>query len=689
MIQLKRLSFFFVLLLSANLAFGQKATYDLMPMPKEMTQKEGKFIVDSTFRVAVTGNPDKRLYPNASRLVRRLSERTGIFLDKQGYVTKKDNNTSASLLITVKKPGKLGVHEDESYQLVIDSKQVKINASTDLGAIHGIETLLQLLSVDSQGYYFPAMEINDAPRFDWRGLMLDAGRHFMPVEVVERNLDGMAATKLNVLHWHLSENQGFRVESKIYPKLQELGSDGQYYTQEQIKDIVDYADERGIRVVPEFDVPGHATAMIVAYPQLASTDKKDYSLDRYWGIMDPTLNPTKDETYQFLDSLFGEMTALFPDQYFHIGGDENNGKEWDQNPEIQAYMKAHQIKNNEELQTAFNKRLMPMLKKYGKKMMGWDEILQPGAPKDIIIQSWRGKESLYQAAKDGYQGILSNGYYIDLMEPTDKHYLNDPIPADADLTDAQKKLILGGEATMWSEHVTPETVDSRIWPRTAAIAERFWSPREVNDVQDMYKRLDKISLYLESVGLMHLRNKGMLMRRLTNSYDTDALEVLVDVIEPLQGYHRNKNGTMYTAFSPYTKIADVATADQRVAREFRNSVDQYLQKPKEKEAKNIRAKLTLWENNHHKLLPVIRKSPVLEEIEELSYHLSALGTTGLEAMDIIEYHTTVPEGWADSARKKVEDAKQEGGRTEIRVVSAVEKLVDMASGSDKTNSPGK
>ncbi len=481
----------FCLLLMNFTAFSQQTKPALMPMPENINWQEGRFTVDTTFRVAITGKPNDRIYPNATRFLRRMTERTGLFIFEQGFVTPKDQNKQAPVLITVKRPGKLQLQEDESYQLTVGPKQVKISAETDLGAMRALETLAQMLSSDQQGYYFPAATITDAPRFAWRGLMLDAGRHFMPVDVVKRNLDGMAATKLNVLHWHLVDDQGFRVESKVYPKLQQLGSDGQYYTQVQIKDIVAYADDRGIRVVPEFDVPGHATAMIAAYPKLASDKNRKYGIERYFGIFDPTLDPTQDYTYQFLDSLFGEMATLFPDPYFHIGGDENNGKQWDQSADIQAYMKKNNIKNNRELQAAFNTRLLPILKKHGKIMMGWDEILQPGISKDIVIQSWRGKESLYQAAKDGYQGILSNGYYIDLVEPTDQLYLNDPIPAGADLTDAQKKKILGGEATMWSEHVTPETVDSRIWPRTAAIAERFWSLGSVNNVADMYDRMEQ------------------------------------------------------------------------------------------------------------------------------------------------------------------------------------------------------
>lgn len=686
MMPMKRLCVFCFLLLITATAFSQQTKPALMPMPEKINWQDGKFRVDTTFRVAVSGNAHERIYPNATRFLRRITKRTGIFIYDQGFVTPENNNPNAPILITVNRPGEVKLHEDESYQLNISEQQVKIIAETDLGAIHALETLAQMLSADTAGYYFPAATITDVPRFAWRGLMLDVARHFMPVNVVKRNLDGMSATKLNVLHWHLSDDQGFRVASKVYPKLHELGSDGQYYTQEQIKEIVDYADERGIRVVPEFDVPGHASAMITAYPRLASDKGGDYKIERYFGIFDPTLNPTQEYTYQFLDSLFGEMAALFPDEYFHIGGDENSGKQWDESEEIQAYMKKNNIKDNHELQTAFNKRLLTILQKHGKKMMGWDEILQPGIPKDIVIQSWRGKESLYQAAKEGYQGVLSNGYYIDLVEPASKHYLNDPIPADVNLTEDQREKILGGEATMWSEHVTPETVDSRIWPRTAAIAERFWSPGSVNDVKDMYDRLEKISLYLEGVGLTHLKNKDMLMRRLINGYNTEALEVLVNVVEPMKGYTRNKDATLYNTFSPYTKIADIATPDQRVAREFRNAVDTFLQKPNDELAERIRAKLALWEENHHKLMPIIQRTPALDEIEKLSYNLSQLGSTGLEAMDMIQYKATVPEGWAKQASAVVEAAKEQGGRTEIMVISAVEKLVNEVSDKVQANS---
>src|ERR1700677_250162 len=215
----------------------------------------------------------------------------------------------------------------------------------------------------------------------------------MPVDVIERTLDGMAAVKLNVFHWHLSEDQGFRMESRAFPKLTELGSDGLFYTQEQAREIIAYARERGIRVVPEFDMPGHSTAWFVGYPELAS-GPGPYQIERKWGVMDPAMDPTNEKTYKFLDEFIGEMTKVFPDHFFHIGGDEVNGKQWDANPKVQEFMRAHKLKSDQELQQYFTLQVQKIVSKRRKLMVGWDEILSPGMPEDIVIQSWRGQDSL-------------------------------------------------------------------------------------------------------------------------------------------------------------------------------------------------------------------------------------------------------------------------------------------------------
>jgi hexosaminidase len=663
---------------SALLAQEKVMQPELMPMPAKIEFQTGKFSLTDSFRIAITGNADERLYSGATRALRRLAGRTGLFF-QQDFLRPNVTVASPSLTIHCERPGQIKFGEDESYTLTIVPAQIFLAAKTDLGALRGLETFLQLLAVDEEGYYFPNVKIEDAPRFPWRGLMIDASRHFMPVEVVKRNLDAMAAVKLNVLHWHLSDDQGFRVESKAWPKLDELGSDGLYYTQVQIREVIAYAAERGIRVVPEFDVPGHATSWIAAYPELASAPGP-YAIERKWGIFLPALNPANKFTYKFLDKLFGEMAALFPDAYFHIGGDEVEGEQWNANTAIQAFMKKQNISDNHALQAYFNNRVLKILTKHGKIMIGWDEILHETMPKNIVIQSWRGREAMVKAAQEGYQSILSNGYYIDLIQPTDFHYLNDPLPADTPLSPDQQKKILGGETTMWAEYVSPETVDSRIWPRTAAIAERFWSPQNVNDVDDMYRRLEVISFQLEEHGLTHEKNYAMMLRRLTRNQDITPLKNFVDVIEPVKIYNRSRQRS-YTSYSPLTRVVDASRPDAAVARKFRRSVDDYLETRNQDHTstEQIKSALELWRDNHQTLLPIIKASPILIEIESLSKDLSEIAGIGLEALTFLEQNQTAAAAWKDEKLQVLSRAKEPRGQTELMVVSAIEKLVVAAS----------
>src|SRR6266496_968730 len=473
------------------------ASPSLMPWPASIQASSGgALLISPSFTVIAKNSPDPRLPSVAEIFLSDLRRHTGTL---QLNFNVASGSESGQLEIqsgaASKKPQQLG--EDESYSLTVTSSKAELKAPTTLGVMRGLQTFLQLVQVSPQGFAVPVITIEDKPRFAWRGLMIDSSRHFMPVEVIKRNLDAMAAVKLNVFHWHLSDNQGFRVESKRFPKLQELGSDGLYYTQDQIRDIVAYAHDRGIRVVPEFDMPGHCTAWFVGYPELAS-GPGPYSIGRQFGVFDPAMDPTRESTYKFLDKFIAEMTKLFPDQFFHIGGDEVNGKQWDSNPKIQAFMHAHGLKNNADLQAYFNKRLQKIVARNGKVMEGWDEILRPELPKEIVIQSWRGQKSLADAAQQGYRGILSSGYYLDLINPTSAHYAVDPFTGPTgSLSDADKQKILGGEACMWSEYVSAENVDSRIWPRMAAIAERLWSPKEIMDVDSMYARMEAVSRMLE------------------------------------------------------------------------------------------------------------------------------------------------------------------------------------------------
>ena len=650
-----------------------KRPQNLLPVPASVRFNQGRLPLTKTFTAMFEGQVDERLRAYLNRVWRRLEGRTGIELSRDLAL----DSTSASLLIECQSTGNAlpAVGDDESYRLEINDKQARLTAPTTVGAMRGLETFLQLLAGDQSGYYLPAVSIRDEPRFPWRGLLIDVGRHYEPMEVLKRNLDAMAAVKLNVLHWHLTEDQGFRVESKIFPKLHEMGSDGLFYTHEQVREIIAYARDRGIRVVPEFDMPGHATAWLVGHPELGSAPGP-YQIERGAGIFDPALDPTREEVYTFLDRFLGEMAALFPDPYLHIGGDENEGKQWDKNPQIQAFMKERGLKDHHALQTFFNQRLLKILQKHGKTMMGWDEIFQPDLPRDVVIQSWRGQKALVDAARLGYQSILSNGYYIDLMYPASTHYAVDPLPADSGLTAAEQKRILGGEATMWSEWVSPETIDSRIWPRTAAIAERLWSPREVKDTADMYRRLSVIELQLEELGLTHRKNQAMMLRRLAGGENIDALQTLVSTVEPVKEYQRYQVRPQ-TMLSPLTGLVDAARADSEAARKFAAAVDQMLANaPAFKNgAPEIQNTLNEWQTAGTALAPLTTERPALQEAKPLAADLSELSRIGSEAVAFLTKGDAPSIDWRDKQLAALQQIAKPKAALEFAVVPQVRELV--------------
>ncbi len=633
----------------------KKEQLDLMPWPQSINLKEGVFALTKNFKVNITGNPNPRIFVGTTNFLRRLDGRTGLFL-AQGFVTKVNESPEAILQINCLKNGKIGLYEDESYQLDIQSNKITINATTDIGALHGLETLLQLVQNNSTSYYFPLVTITDLPRFTWRGLMIDVARHFQPVDVIKRNLDAMAAVKMNVFHWHLTDDQGWRIQIKKHPKLTSLASDGFFYTQEEIKSIVKYAEERGILVVPEIDVPGHASAILTAYPEMGSkttivskeTSEKNsqlatlatYGIERNAGIFNPTLDPSNPKTYQLLSEIFDEVCPLFPGAYFHIGGDENEGKDWDSNPKIQDFKKKNKLVTNHDLQTYFTMQLVPMLKKHGKQLMGWEEIMTKDMSKNAIIHSWKGPnegvpagQSVAKAAKNGYKTVLSNGYYIDLVQSVNDHYLNDPIPNNSTLTAEEKARILGGEATMWTELVTPLTLDSRIWPRTAAIAERLWSNQEVVDLESMHKRMKTVSFRLEELGITHIRNKGVILRNIANNQEVKALEDFSNLCEPLKIYKRNAGGAEYQMYSPLTLFADACTPDASDALEFDTAVNRYLENKNSDNQILVSSFLKKWISTNANLVNLSQNAPLVQPILPLSKSLSDLSQQLLLALE--------------------------------------------------------
>ncbi|MEP6820473.1 MAG: family 20 glycosylhydrolase [bacterium] len=650
---------------------------NLMPVPASIKMQAGRLPVTRSFSVATKGYVDDRLRNGITRMIARLAGRTVLSLP---YDFAAEEGT-ATLVVQCERAGDVipSMSENESYRLEVTDKQARLTAPTVVGALRGLETFLQLLQGDRDGYYLPAIEIQDAPRFPWRGLLIDVGRHYEPLEVLKRNLDAMAAVKLNVLHWHLSEDQGFRVESRKFPKLHLMGSDGLYYTQDQIREIVTYARERGIRVMPEFDIPGHATSWLVGYPELGSAPGP-YKIERGAGIFEPALDPTREQTYKFLDVFFGEMATLFPDAYIHIGGDENEGKQWDRNPQIQAFMKEKGIKDNHALQAYFNQRVLKILQKHGKKMIGWEEILHPDLPTDAVIHSWRGPDSLAAAVKKGYYGILSAGYYIDLIFPASQHYLVDPIPENSTVTPEEAKRILGGEATMWSEWVSPETIDSRIWPRTAAIAERLWSPRTVTDMDDMYRRLAVISRQLEELGLTHEKNYGMLLRRLAGNEDPAPLRTLASVLEPVKEYRRYQMRPQ-TMLSPLSGLIDATRPDSDMARRFSSLTDGFISDAPRFALyrQNIGDTLADWHTAGLALGPLIDRSPALQEARPLANNLSDISQVGLEAMAYLSAGEAPPAQWRDAQLAKLDEAAKPKAALEFVVISSVRKLVIAAA----------
>ncbi len=646
---------------------------NLMPVPAQIKLSDGTYKIDENFSIQIRGETSDRILSNAARLMERLSGRTGMTF-KQNYLSFENDVTLPGLILEYDRIGCLRLFEDESYHLNISTKNILLKAQTDIGVLRGMETLLQLFSSDDTGYFFPAICVKDEPRFPWRGLMIDVCRHFMPVDVIKRNLDGMAAVKMNIMHLHLTDDQGFRIECKTFPKLHELGSDGYYYTQEQIKEIIKYADNRGIRVVPEFDIPGHATSWLVALPELASAPGP-YQIERTWGIKNPVFNPVTEKTYQFFSRFFEEMAGLFQDEYMHIGGDENNGVHWNSNDEITDFMSKNGMTSILELQNYFNKRILEITSSYNKKLMGWDEILQPGLPKSVVIQSWRGHDFLTESAQKGYYTILSNGYYLDLNHSTEFHYLNDPVPADSSLTPEEQKYILGGEAAMWGEVVTAEIIDSRIWPRNAAIAERLWSQATIRDVDDMYRRLEKMSFQLEELGLLHKKNQFMMLKRLVNNRDITLLKVLVDVLEPVKDYLEYRPDHL-TQQSPMTRTVYATEPDSTTARKFKKMVDDYLSMPNQQTG-DIEDLLIQWAENHTKLSPIIAVSPILKEIEPLSKNLSEIAKTGLHILEYVKQQKpaekpSIIKEW----QSRIEKAKQPYAQAEIIIVSAIEKLAN-------------
>ncbi len=645
-------------------------TRGLMPVPARVEWQDGRLLLRAGFNVGFRGHVDARLQNAVTRMIERLARRTNLAMDPW----LRTDPSVAALVMECRGPGsrypELG--ENESYELTVSSRQAVLRAPTVVGALHGLETLLQLVEGHAQGYVLPSVYIADRPRFVWRGLLLDVSRHFQPIDVIRRTLDGMAAVKMNVFHWHLTDDQGFRAESMRDPRLTGLGSHGQFYTQDQMREIVLYACDRGIRVLPEFDMPAHTTSWMVGYPELGSAPGP-YRLARRLGVHNAVFDPTRPELYRFLDDWMAEMVSLFPDRYFHIGGDENNGHDWNANPRIRRFMQRHAIPGPHALQAYFNLRLHPLIERHERIMVGWQEILDPRLPKSIVVEAWRSVGALASIVEQGFDGILAAGYYLDLMWPAAKHYAVDPIPVESSLNEEQQRKVLGGEACMWGEYVTPLTVDSRIWPRTAAIAERLWSPREITDVADMYRRLELVSLELEDRGLTHRWNQDRLLRWFARGEPVKPLSLLLDVIEPTKHWHPHE----YTVFTPPDTMFYAAPPESSSRRWFPQWVDEFLAAPEA--SMRLDRLFCDWQQAHAGFERLLRRSSNLDPLEPLMANLTQLGAVGAAAVQALRRRRPLSEDWAAQARARLNHAARPHANLEFVILEPMQRLVAAAA----------
>jgi len=525
---MKKLSLLFVCCALTLLSFAQsnKSALAIIPEPVSIITRDGDFTLPKHILIEAGSQPDVRLA--TTWLHEKLSTATGF-----SVMVRNSFSTPATIKLSLNKTADAELGK-EGYELWVTKKGIIIKANEAPGLFYGVQTLLQLLPKEIEGtgvarsvaWTAPLVDIRDYPRFAWRGLMLDVSRHFFTKEEVKQYIDQMVRYKFNLLHMHLTDDEGWRVEIKSLPRLTTVGAYnvkkigefgrfsaptpdeprtyGGFYTQADIKELVQYAKDRFMNIMPEIDVPGHSMAAVVSYPELSCTPGADKYVVRSGEDMenDNTLNPSSEKTYVFLDKVLTEVAKLFPFGYIHMGGDECNKEYWQKSDSVTALMKRENLKTYEEVQSYFEKRLEKIVESKGKKFMGWDEIIEGGLGPNAAVMSWRGIQGGITAAKLGHEVVMSptTFAYLDymqsdrIMEPhvyatlrLSTAYQFEPVPEGVDA-----KLILGGQANLWTEQVfNIRQVEYMTWPRGMAIAESVWSPKEKKSWNNFYPKVEK------------------------------------------------------------------------------------------------------------------------------------------------------------------------------------------------------
>jgi len=757
----------------------------LMPWPQQVEQPQdgGSLALTTPLEVKVSGDDLSEALP---RWQLRLARQTG-----NPRLPVSSSATTLKITIARKVAPTPQPDSDESYRLTVNGAGIQLDAETRFGAMRGMETLLQLVHNGA----LPLVTINDRPRFPWRGILIDSARHFLPIETLKRQIDGIAAAKMNVFHWHLTDDQGWRFASSHYPQLQEKASDGLWYSQQQMRDIVSYASERGVRVVPEIDFPGHASALAVAMPQLISAPGP-YQMERGWGVFKPLLDPSNEQVYQFIDTLVGEVSAIFPDPYIHIGGDEVDASQWNSSEAIRQFMQQQGLKDAHALQAYFNQRVEKILEKHRRQMVGWDEIYHPDLPRSIVIQSWQGPDALGEVAKNDYRGILSTGFYLDQAQPASYHYRNEvwpqglegadrlqdkevaqswqftlprlkgkplsgsftlidavggwrgfidfdgrsrrmvrdvrwlapnqftfrvdswmgelqptlsvtgdkisgywrignvryptagsrlaqtppgiapPVPDEAQL----RNNLLGGEAALWAEMVDESVIDVRLWPRAFVVGERLWSAQDVNNVQNMYRRLAAVDSWsVVSVGLQQHAQAQLQMTRLANSSDIIPLQIFAEALEPAQWYtrqHLKYQAGHYTLAEPFNRLADILPAESDKVRELDHQVDALIVNRGDRQAlQAIRHQLRAWQQNIPQVEPLLAQNPQLRPLLPVAGQVAAISQMGLSLLDAMESERTFGAREVAKMHQLLDQAALTQDEVVIALVYPIEKLL--------------
>lgn len=539
-------SFLFSLLLCTTLSFAQEV--HIIPQPVKVVRNTGNFVITSQTSLVVTNKEDNA---TAAFLNKYFSDYYGFVLP----VAKK----AAKNYIKLTSQKNIGGLKSEGYSLISDKNGVEINGNAAIGTFYGMQTLIQLLPVEkSKSLAIAAVEVKDEPRFEYRGAMLDVGRHYFPVAFVKKYIDYLALHKMNYFHWHLTEDQGWRIEIKKYPKLTEIGSkrngsiigrypgkgsdntpEGGFYTQEEVKDIVKYASDRFITVIPEIEMPGHGSAAIAAYPELScfpnektqlpdtmisAKSKEEMANGRNkivqetWGVHSDVYVPSE-YTFKFLQDVIDEVITLFPSKYIHVGGDEAPKDAWKRSEFCQQLIKEKGLKDEHGLQSYFIQRMEKYINGKGRTLIGWDEILEGGLAPNAIVMSWRGEEGGIAAAKENHQVIMTPGshVYLDHSQtknekevtignylPLEKVYSYEPIPKE--LNEQQAKFVLGAQGNVWTEYMTnPAKVEYMIFPRLSALSEVLWSPKENKNWTEFQTKIETMKKRYEIWGTNYFK----------------------------------------------------------------------------------------------------------------------------------------------------------------------------------------